>query len=81
MARSKIVITESYQEIATGPAMITIRKVGAGTILFNDVNTDDIAAEFMHSTYKNKQIQRTAVISTCCRSTGLGWEIVVDENI
>ena len=46
MPRVLIDVTQSYEPIAAAvPLMITIRKVGAGSILFNDVDTDDDAAK------------------------------------
>jgi hypothetical protein len=80
MAKTTIILTDAYQSVATGAATFTIKQRGAGKILFNDVNTDDVAAyEYgQGSTEINEQFKENETRTTYARATGAGWVIIVD---
>ena len=86
MARTKLVITDAYQLASGTTAVFTIKKAGTGQLLFNDVNTDDIAAEAISaaspSAREGLQYEQTSVVNTYVRASeaDAGWVILIEEG-
>lgn len=76
MAKARIVITQSYQQVASGAVVITVDKLGAGALHF-DENQDDSTA-YKSTEGAGGQFQQTEAIPTFMRATGDGWEVIVD---
>ena len=76
MARSTVNITNTYQQIATGVATITVHKSGSGTLYLNETATDVNANNFKPDN-SDQYIQDEAK-NTWVRSDGLGWVLLVD---
>ena len=74
MARTTKKLTPSYQEIAKGQAVITV-KSGSGTISLNDAANSTNAISY--SVNPGDQFEQTSVISTY--ASGDGITLVIDE--
>ena len=72
-------ITTSWQDVAPGPAVFTIKSAGDGEILFNTTEDDSTANNAVR--LHGEQLKQTAGVTTKCRATGAGWSIVVDEDV
>lgn len=81
MARSVLVVTDSYQLASAKTAVFTIKKEGKGTIFFNTVNIDDDAAEALSRGSRGEQIEQRSTVNTYIRASeaDAGWEIIIDE--
>ena len=86
MARTKLVVTDAYQLASGTAAIFTIKKAGAGQLIFNDVNTDDIAADAVSAAtpgardglqFKQGLIKNYYVRASVANA---GWEITVEEG-
>jgi len=86
MARTKLVVTDAYQLASGTAAIFTIKKAGAGQLFFNDVNTDDIAAESISaatpSAREGLQYEQGLIKNTYVRASvaDAGWEILIEEG-
>ena len=86
MARTKLVVTDAYQLASGTAAIFTIKKAGAGQLFFNDVNTDDIAAESISaetpSARAGLQYEQGLIKNTYVRASvaDAGWEILIEEG-
>ena len=76
MAKSTIEITQSYQQIATGPVIITVLRRGKGSLLFNDTPSDVNALTDRASI--TQQFTEDENRLTFVRATGDGWKVIVD---
>lgn len=77
MAKNTVELTSSYQKIASGECIITIVRVGDGSIYFNDVGADTNA--FQRSDAKlqpGDQFSETEPRDTFAK--GDGWTITID---
>ena len=82
MARTRVVITNTYQAVSALKCMITLAKTPkTGVVLFNDVNTDDDTAIGMKARELGEQMQQTADVITYMRSETDGFEVIVDDNV
>ena len=84
MARSLLIVTDTYQVASAKTAVFTIKKVGKGTLLFNDTNADDDTAEAISSDSKNAeglQVEQRSTVNTFVRASlpSAGWEIIIDD--
>lgn len=84
MARSLLVVTDAYQVASAKAAVFTIKKVGKGTLFFNDTNADDITAEAISSDNRNAeglQVEQRSTTNTFIRASvaDAGWEIIIDD--
>ena len=80
MARQSVGITQSWQEIATGEAVITVVKKGKGKLLFNTSGSDVDALPFSGASTE-QQFQQNSREPTYCRASGDGWEVIVEGTI
>lgn len=77
MAKQVFTLTDVFQKVATGAAVITIQKRGDGSILINE--TADDAASYKIRAELNEQFQQTEAVDSFVRATSPdGWEILVD---
>lgn len=78
MAKTQVVVTDTWQNIATGPAVFTIKKVGVGNIAFNTTETLDTAYEDVPAV--GDQFQQTDALNTKVKAdrADAGWVIIVD---
>ncbi len=77
MAKQVFTITDVFQKVATGAVVITVRKRGNGSILFNETAAD--ATSYKVRAETNEQFQQTGAVDTFVRATDpTGWEILVD---
>lgn len=76
MAKSRIELTGSYAEIATGEVTITIDTEGEGTVFFDEAS-NDVTAYKSHPSAGEQFVQNEAK-STFAKATGSGWFVVVD---
>ena len=70
MARSEVTLTEAFQELATGRAIVTVKEGLNEQIIYNDVSSDTGAA-FTQST-DGMQIAQTEAKSTFMRTNAKG---------
>lgn len=78
MARTEIVLTDTFQEVGTGVATFTVKSAQRGTKL--DIN--DVASETaQHSVLAvpNYQIIQSSAISTFAK--GEGVVLIVDDGV
>ena len=86
MARTKLVVTDAYQLASGTAAIFTIKKTGAGQLIFNDVNTDDIAAIFISAATPGArdglQLRKNLIENTYVKASvaDAGWEILIKEG-
>ena len=86
MARTKLVVTDAYQLASGTAAIFTIKKAGEGQLFFNDVNTDDTAAESISaetpSARAGLQYEQGLIKNTYVRASvaDAGWEILIEEG-
>ena len=85
MARTKLVITDAYQLASAAVAVFTVKKVGAGKLLFNDVNSDDVAAEAISRETPGAigmQFEQGSIKNTYIRASivNAGWEVLIEEG-
>ncbi|MHA1839304.1 MAG: hypothetical protein ACTSYO_05010 [Candidatus Ranarchaeia archaeon] len=84
MSRSLLEVTDTYQVASAKAAVFTIKKVGKGTLFFNDTNANDDTAEAISSDSKKaegQQIEQRSTVNTYVRASveDAGWEIIVDD--
>ena len=76
MAKSTVVVTNSWQQVATGAVVITIESQGSDVILFDEAQND--ATAYKSSSPVGDQFQQSETVATWVRSDGEGWVIIVD---
>jgi hypothetical protein len=76
MSKAEITITQSYQVVATGAAIISVKKQGAGALFFNETASD--VAAYQVAAAPGEQFEQTAVVDTHVRASGDGWVIIAD---
>ena len=76
MAKATVEVTQVFQQVASGAAIITIATKGSGSLLFNEVASDDDAYRF--SAAKEEQFDQSSSVPTFVRATGDGWVVIVD---
>lgn len=77
MAKQVFTITDAFQKVATGAAVITILERGSGAILINE--TADDATSYKIRAETNEQFQQTEAVDSFVRATDpTGWKILVD---
>jgi hypothetical protein len=79
MAKNSVLVTNSYQLVASGPVVITVKSKGSGALLF-DENQSDFTA-YRTDAPVGDQFQETEARPTYVRSTGEGWRIIVDGEL
>ncbi|MCK5606562.1 hypothetical protein KAR91_31960 [Candidatus Pacearchaeota archaeon] len=84
MARSLLAVTDAYQVASAKAAVFTIKKVGKGTLFFNDTNANDTTAEAISSDTRNAeglQVEQRSTTNTYVRASvpDAGWEIIIDD--
>ena len=83
MARTELVITDTYQLASAVAATFTIKRAGKGTLFFNDTNADDDTAEAFVAGSAGKQIIQNQDRDTYVRAEDPSdenrWIIIVDE--
>lgn len=83
MARTALTITEVYQLASAITAVFTVRQAGEGTLIINDVNTDDDAAERVSKDTPGivgLQFEQGLAKNTYMRATGTGWVVLIEEG-
>ena len=86
MARTKLVVTDAYQLASGTAAIFTVKKAGTGQLLFNDINTDDIAAEIISAATPGArdglQFEQGLIKNTYVRASeaGAGWVVLIEEG-
>lgn len=76
MAKVEVVVTQTFAQVASGAAVITVTKKGPGAISFNE-SASDVAAYTVNAKV-NEQFSQTEAVATWVKATGDGWEIIVD---
>lgn len=78
MARQELPIGMEWGQVADGPAVITISKVGKGTLSLNTSASETAARVYGQADdMLNKQIDQPDAVSTFATASGIGWELVV----
>lgn len=75
--RATILVTQSYQQIASGTAVVSVIQVGEGSLKFNQV-ASDIDALSVTNAVINEQFSQNETVPTFIRATGEGWKVLVD---
>ena len=78
MAKARVVVTQSYQTVATGRVVITIDVKGDGTLFFETGNDTTAYKTILGP---GKQFQQTSSVDTQVKASGDGWEIIVDDTL
>ncbi len=76
MAKNRVVVTDTYQTVATGAVVITVAVEGTGTLFFDETGND--ATAYKTQLGPGEQFQQTDAVDTQVKSDGSGWEIIVD---
>ena len=77
MAKQVVTITDTYQQVASGAAVITVVKRGDGSLLINETAAD--ATAYNVRAEINEQFQQTDAVASHVRATdATGWQIIVD---
>lgn len=76
MAKTRVVVTDSYQKVSSGTAVITIVEQGEGLILLDETGDDETAYSLLAQ--PGDQFEQTSNLDTYVRATGDGWVIVAD---
>ncbi len=76
MARARIVVTQTWQQIAVGRAVFTVAKAGRGPLYFNEL-ADDNTANVVNPG-PERQFQQGDDLPTFVRADGLGYELIAD---
>ena len=76
MARSTVDVTTTFQQVATVACVISIKQLGTGALIFNELADDATATGYVPDIVD--QFQQTENKATWVRTTGEGWQIVVD---
>ena len=76
MAKSTVVVTDTWQQVATGAVVITVDVQGSSALLFNESATDVNALSSRPDA--EEQFAQNEALATFVRSDGDGWEIQVD---
>ena len=81
MARATTIVTDSFQQIASGAALFTIKKKGKGALIFNETATDSNAN--LEHPQAGGQFTQTEAKATHVRAqqANAGWEIITDGDI
>ena len=76
MARATINVTDTWQQVAVGQAVVTVERAGGKTLLVNEVASDVNASEF--SLEKSDQLWQNETLPTFIRSVSPNWILTVD---
>ncbi len=76
MTIGRAVVTNAWEQIATGAVTITVDKQGDGTLRLNETATDVDALN--SSPLPGEQFIQNEAKATFARSDGNGWELRLD---
>jgi len=76
MAKTRVIVSQTFEQIATGAVVVTVDKQGDGALLFNETATEDTA--YKSHPEISEQFQQTEAVTTFVRATGDGWELIAD---
>ena len=76
MAKTTATVTTSWQQVATGPVVVTVKTQGDGVLLFDENQND--ATAYRSSAPVGEQFQQNEILPTYARATGEGWVITID---
>ncbi len=76
MSKNTINVTSSYQQIASGAVVITVKTAGKGVLLFDENQNDSTA--YRSSAPVGEQFSQSQTVPTFIRATGDGWVVIVD---
>ena len=80
MATQTVTVTDTWQQIASGVCVITVKKRGTGgNLYFNEV-ASDVDSRYWDKP-AGKQFAQNEAIATWVKSSGTGWVLVVDGAI
>lgn len=81
MARATTIITDSFQLIASGAALFSIKEKGKGALIFNETATDS-NANFEHPEAAQQFLQNeTKETYVRAQQPDAGWVIITDGDI
>lgn len=75
MARSEVILTDTYQEVATAEMVLTVKEGLGELIQYNDVNSDTASAKEIIDV--NTQIAQNEAKSTWVKTNQKGVEAIV----
>lgn len=75
MARSEIILTDTYQEVATTEMVLTVKEGLGELIQYNDVNSDTASAKEIIDV--NTQIAQNEAKSTWVKTNQKGVDAIV----
>jgi len=91
MSSIKVTVTNEYTLIGTGPATITVKNIGSGSLLLNENDTgvdatrDDTAIPMNRTAAANPgQFVQTAAVAIYARYNGPvgdNWAVTVDTSV
>jgi len=76
MAKTRFTITDTYQEVATGAAIMTIAVKGSGSLYLDEASNDVTA--YVSNGLPGDQFEQSSAVSTFVRASGDGWQIIAD---
>lgn len=76
MSKLRVSVTQTYQTVATGVAIITIVEKGKGALYIDDTGDDDTA--YKTTLGPGDQFEQTETVITQVRADSDDWVIVVD---
>ena len=79
MAKTTVTVTQTYQQVASGQCVITIKERGEGIIFFNETASDTNAYKL--NPVPEDQFQQTSSVQTHVKASGDGWQIIVDGTL
>lgn len=82
MARATTIVTNSFQQIASGSAVITVKTKGRGSLIFNETATES-NANFEHpeagAQFLQNQAGKTLFVKAA--QADAGWVVLTDGDI
>ena len=79
MAVNTVIVTDTYQQIATGAVTLTVQVKGTGSLLINETASDTDALEVNPEV--NEQLLQNEAKATFVRSDGDGWVLHLDGTL
>jgi hypothetical protein len=79
MAKAVYTVTTNWQQIATGPVVLTIKAEGDGVIMFDEAQDD--ATAYVSSADVGDQFEQAAAVPTYVKATGDGWKVIADGTL
>ena len=79
MARARVVVTQSWQQIAVGAAVFTIDIAAHGAVYFNEAQDDSTANKVYPKA--GEQFSQSVTVPTYVKAEQLGWELIADGAI